>query len=125
MYDVLQELYRCLKFVLLFTLQAHKSHKGLIFAVIFILMTVLILYGSNNSNETLYPPFHMATNDGIKTTDLKKWAGKDGYVPLHGNKVLEVEPHKCFWNWNSSLWKIDFNISLVVDSHPMLFNACT
>lgn len=59
-----------------------------IFAAIFVLMTLLILYGSNNSNDDIYAPFHVATNYALKTTDLKKWAGKDGYVPVYGNKVL-------------------------------------
>lgn len=59
-----------------------------IFAAIFILMTLLILYGSNNVNDSIYTPMHVATSHTLKTTDLKKWAGKDGYVPFHGNKVL-------------------------------------
>lgn len=59
-----------------------------IFAAIFILTTLLILYGSNNTNDAIYSPFHVDTNHALKNTDLKKWAGKDGYVPVYGNKVL-------------------------------------
>ena len=59
-----------------------------IFGAIFLLMTLLILYSSNSGSEIIYGPFHVATNHhSIKTTDLRKWAGKDGYVAVYGNKV--------------------------------------
>lgn len=58
-----------------------------IFVAVFILMTLLILYSSNNVNDNVYAPFHVATNHVAKVTDLKKWSGKDGYVPVYGNKV--------------------------------------
>lgn len=72
-----------------------QSHRMVIFIAIFILMTLLILYGSNNSNESIYTPFHVATNHAVRTTDLKKWAGKDGYVPVYGNKNMSLHCHNC------------------------------
>lgn len=57
-----------------------------IFFAIFILTTLLILFGSNNSNED-YIPFRVASDLTVKTTDLKKWSGRDGYMPIFGNKV--------------------------------------
>ncbi len=59
-----------------------------ILAAIFVLMTLLILYGSNNVMDDVYAPFHVAANHAPKTTDLKKWSGREGYVPVNGNKVL-------------------------------------
>lgn len=60
-----------------------------IFAAILILMTLFILYSSNNNSsiDAVYASFHVATNHATKTTDLRKWTGKDGYVPVYGNKV--------------------------------------
>lgn len=58
-----------------------------VFVVIFILMTLLFLYGSNNSSSEAYIPIHVAVNRFLINTDLKKWAGKEGYMPLHRNKV--------------------------------------
>jgi len=81
-----------------FARQGQRSHRLVIFAAIVVLMTLLILYGSNNINDVTYTPFHVAANYAIKATDLKKWSGKDGYVPFQGNKVLnsweaEMCPH--------------------------------
>lgn len=59
-----------------------------ILVAIFVLMTLLILYGSNNVMDEVYAPFHVATNHALKATDLKKWSGREGYVPVYGNKVL-------------------------------------
>lgn len=70
-----------------FYFQGQRSHSLAIFVAILILMMLLILYGSNNSPEAIYPPFHVAENHALKTTDLKRWSGKDDYVPLYGNKV--------------------------------------
>lgn len=75
--------------------KGQQSHRMVIFAAIFVLMTLLILYGSNNSNDDIYAPFHVATNYALKTTDLKKWAGKDGYVPVYGNKNMSLRCHNC------------------------------
>lgn len=89
----------CLQFVstnvlscsppLLFIVQGQQSHRMVIFLAIFILMTIFILYNSNTSTEAVYTPFHVATNHALKTTDLKKWTGKEGYVSFYGNKVLD------------------------------------
>lgn len=74
---------------LCFTLQVQQSHRMVIFAAILILMTLFILYSSNNNSsiDAVYASFHVATNHATKTTDLRKWTGKDGYVPVYGNKV--------------------------------------
>ncbi|GAA6219308.1 alpha-N-acetylgalactosaminide alpha-2,6-sialyltransferase 6-like isoform X1 [Lates japonicus] len=75
--------------------KGQQSHRMVIFAAIFILMTLLILYGSNNVNDAIYTPMHVATSHTLKTTDLKKWAGKDGYVPFYGNKSMTMHCHNC------------------------------
>ena len=62
-----------------------------IFGAIFLLTTLLILYSSNSSNDIIYGSIHVAGHHRtVKTTDLKKWAGKEGYVPVSGNKVDHV-----------------------------------
>lgn len=58
-----------------------------IFFAVFILMTLLIFYTSNNGNEAVYTPFHVATNKAVTGKDLKRWSRKDGFVPVYGNKV--------------------------------------
>lgn len=68
-------------------LQGPRSHKLVILAAAFVLMTLLILFGSNNVVEEPYTPFHVATSYGLRTTNLKKWGGRDGYLPVTGNKV--------------------------------------
>ncbi|RVE65991.1 hypothetical protein OJAV_G00122200 [Oryzias javanicus] len=75
--------------------KGQRSHSLAIFVAILILMMLLILYGSNNSPEAIYPPFHVAENHALKTTDLKRWTGKDDYVPLYGNKTLSLRCHDC------------------------------
>uniref|UniRef100_A0A3Q3VTA7 Alpha-N-acetylgalactosaminide alpha-2,6-sialyltransferase 6 n=1 Tax=Mola mola TaxID=94237 RepID=A0A3Q3VTA7_MOLML len=75
--------------------EGQQSHRLVILVAIFILMTLLILYGSNNVIDEPFAPFHVATNSALRTTDLKKWAGKDGYVPVHGNKSVTLRCHKC------------------------------
>lgn len=71
-------------------MQGQQSHRMAILVALFILMTVLILYGSNNVMDEVYTPFHVAANHALRNTDLKKWAGREGYVPVYGNKVLCV-----------------------------------
>lgn len=66
-----------------------------IFLAIFILMMLFFLYCSNNSNNVTYIPFHVVINHPLKTTDLKKWAGKDGYVAVYGNKSMTLRYHTC------------------------------
>ncbi|KAF7655236.1 hypothetical protein LDENG_00058950 [Lucifuga dentata] len=76
----------------------HKQgpHRMVIFGAIFLLTTLLILYSSNSGNNAVYTPFHVATNyHALKVTDLKKWAGKEGYVPVHGNKSMTLHCHYC------------------------------
>ncbi|KAM9735220.1 alpha-N-acetylgalactosaminide alpha-2,6-sialyltransferase 6 isoform 1-T1 [Menidia menidia] len=75
--------------------KSQQSHKMVIFAAIFVLMTLLILYGSNNVNESIHTPFHVAANNIMKPTDLKRWAGRDGYVPFHGNKSMTLHCRDC------------------------------
>ncbi|XP_010770192.1 alpha-N-acetylgalactosaminide alpha-2,6-sialyltransferase 6 [Notothenia coriiceps] len=75
--------------------KGQQSHRLVIFAAIFVLMTLLILYGSNNVNDNIYSPLHLAINKAIKATDLKKWSGKDGYVPFHGNKTMSLHCGSC------------------------------
>lgn len=72
------------------TLQGQQSHRMVILAAIFVLMTLLILYGSNNVIDDVYAPFHVASTHALRNTDLKKWAGRDGYVSVYGNKVLHT-----------------------------------
>ncbi|XP_061764245.1 alpha-N-acetylgalactosaminide alpha-2,6-sialyltransferase 6 [Nerophis ophidion] len=73
---------------------APRSHRLAILAAVFILMTLFILYNSNTSNET-YAPFTVVRNHTPKTTDLKKWATKDCYVPVQGNKSMTLRCHQC------------------------------
>ncbi|XP_063334286.1 alpha-N-acetylgalactosaminide alpha-2,6-sialyltransferase 6-like [Pelmatolapia mariae] len=82
---------------LCFTLQGQQSHRMVIFAAILILMTLFILYSSNNNSsiDAVYASFHVATNHATKTTDLRKWTGKDGYVPVYGNKSMTMHCHEC------------------------------
>lgn len=58
-----------------------------VFVAVFLITTLFILYNSNSANES-YEAFKLAGyNSATKNTDLKKWAGKDGYSPVFGNKV--------------------------------------
>lgn len=76
--------------------QGQQSQRAVIFAAIFLLTTLLILYSSNSGNDVIYAPFRVATNHhAIKATDLKKWAGKEGYVPVRGNKTMILHCHEC------------------------------
>lgn len=77
------------------TSKGQQSHRMVIFVAILVLMTLLILYGSNNVNDTGQSPFHVSLHQAVKTTDLKKWAGKAGYVPFYGNKTMNLHCHKC------------------------------
>lgn len=69
-------------------LQGHQSQRMVIMAAISILMTLLIICSFNNVIDEVYSNFHVVTNNAPKTTDLKKWASRDGYMSVHGNKVL-------------------------------------
>ncbi|KAJ8286865.1 hypothetical protein GJAV_G00044230 [Gymnothorax javanicus] len=74
--------------------QGQQSQRMVIFGAIFLLMTLLILYSSNNGND-IYSPFRNSYHHIIKTTDLKKWAGKEGYVAVYGNKSMTLHCHNC------------------------------
>lgn len=80
---------------MLFALQGQHSRRLVIFVAIFIVMTVLFLYSSNNGIGGTYAPFHVASNHALLTTNLKKWAGKDGYVPVYGNKSMALHCQNC------------------------------
>ncbi|KAK6304997.1 alpha-N-acetylgalactosaminide alpha-2,6-sialyltransferase 6 isoform X1 [Coregonus clupeaformis] len=78
--------------------QGQQSQKMVIFGAIFLLMTLLILYSSNSGNDIspLYSPFRASMpHHAIKVTDLKKWAGKEGYVAVYGNKNMTLHCHHC------------------------------
>ncbi|KAM9306319.1 alpha-N-acetylgalactosaminide alpha-2,6-sialyltransferase 6-like [Pholidichthys leucotaenia] len=75
--------------------KAPQSHRMVIFAALLVLMTLLILYGSNNAADPIYAPFHMASNHAVKITDLKNWSGTDSYVPFYGNKSMNMHCHYC------------------------------
>ncbi|KAK7896450.1 hypothetical protein WMY93_021775 [Mugilogobius chulae] len=72
-----------------------QSHRMVICAAVLVLMTLLILYGSNNTNDAGFSPFHVSTHQALKTTDLKKWFSRDGYVPIYGNKTMKLRCHNC------------------------------
>lgn len=42
-----------------------------------------------------YSPLHVSTHQPGKTTDLKKWSGRDGYVPVYGNRTMNLRCHNC------------------------------
>lgn len=77
------------------TSKGPQSHRMVICAAVLVLMTLLILYGSNNTNDAGYSSFHVSTHQSLKTSDLKKWAGKEGYVPFYGNKTMNLRCRKC------------------------------
>lgn len=69
--------------------QWQQGQRMVIYGLVFLIMTLLILY-SSNSNADVYSPVR-DTHDFHRTvhnTNLKKWAGKDGYLPVYGNKVI-------------------------------------
>lgn len=79
-----------------------QGHKMVIFGAIFLLTTLLILYSSNSSNDIAYGSIHVVggrrtakTSNLRKTTDLKKWAGKEGYVSVYGNKSMTLHCGSC------------------------------
>ncbi|XP_068609151.1 alpha-N-acetylgalactosaminide alpha-2,6-sialyltransferase 6 [Brachionichthys hirsutus] len=75
--------------------KGHRSHRAAILAAVAILTTLVILYGSNNIPDESGAPFRVAAHAEVKSTDLKKWAGGDGYVPVHGNKNMTLRCHSC------------------------------
>ncbi|KAK1803704.1 hypothetical protein P4O66_021111, partial [Electrophorus voltai] len=76
-------------------LQGHHSQRMAIFGAVFIITTLLILYSSNSGNE-LYGSLRVGTfSETIRNTNLKKWAGKEGYIPVYGNKSMTLHCHRC------------------------------
>ncbi|TSK72030.1 Alpha-N-acetylgalactosaminide alpha-2,6-sialyltransferase 6 [Bagarius yarrelli] len=74
----------------LFT-KGHHSKRMVVFVAIFLIVTLFILYNSNSANET-YEAFKViGYNSATKNTDLKKWARKDGYVPVFGSEIDHAE----------------------------------
>ncbi|ROL50063.1 Alpha-N-acetylgalactosaminide alpha-2,6-sialyltransferase 6 [Anabarilius grahami] len=66
-----------------------------IYGTIFLIMTLLILYSSNSSAD-LYSSFKVSEfHHTVKNTNLKKWAGKEGYLPVYGNKSMNLHCHQC------------------------------
>ncbi|KAG7250466.1 hypothetical protein CRUP_020943, partial [Coryphaenoides rupestris] len=48
------------------------------------------------SNDIIYGSFRVpASHHTVKTTDLKKWAGKEGYVAVYGNKSMTLHCGSC------------------------------
>ncbi|XP_062867344.1 alpha-N-acetylgalactosaminide alpha-2,6-sialyltransferase 6 [Trichomycterus rosablanca] len=73
----------------------HHSHRVAVFGAIFVITTLFILYSSNSENEA-YEPFKVDVyKSDRKLTDLKKWAGKDGYAPIFGNKSMNLHCGQC------------------------------
>lgn len=70
--------------------QWQQGKRMAIYGLAFLIMTLLILY-SSNSTADLYSPFRDShdIHRTVHNTNLKKWAGKDGYVPVYGNKVIQ------------------------------------
>ncbi|KAG7477273.1 hypothetical protein MATL_G00092370 [Megalops atlanticus] len=77
--------------------QNQQSQRMVIFGAIFLLMTLLILYSSNSGNTAndTYSPFRNSYHHAAKSTDLKKWAGKEGYMVVYGNKSMTLHCHEC------------------------------
>lgn len=75
--------------------KGQQSHRMVILVSVLVLMTLLILYGSNNANDAGQTAFQVSTHQALRTTDLKQWAGKAGYVALHGNKSMTLRCAHC------------------------------
>lgn len=66
-----------------------------IFGAVFLVMTLLILYGSNSSNDYHYTPLRTSLHSH-NLPSLKKWEVKDGYLPVYGNKASVTQ--ECRFN---------------------------
>ncbi|XP_048876473.1 alpha-N-acetylgalactosaminide alpha-2,6-sialyltransferase 6 [Brienomyrus brachyistius] len=71
-----------------------QRQKMVILATIFLITTLLILLSSNSGSE-MYSPFHNSFHHKVMFTDLKKWAGKEGYVAVNGNKSMTLHCRQC------------------------------
>uniref|UniRef100_UPI0037E82A7C alpha-N-acetylgalactosaminide alpha-2,6-sialyltransferase 6-like n=1 Tax=Semicossyphus pulcher TaxID=241346 RepID=UPI0037E82A7C len=74
--------------------KGQQSHMVFL-AAIFILTTLLFLYGSNNLSNDVHAPIPLATKHARVTTDLRAWVGRREYMPISGNKNLSLHCHKC------------------------------
>lgn len=73
----------------------HQSQRMVVFGAIFLLTTLLILYSSNSGNQ-LYSSVGGGNYHYIsKNTNLKRWATRDAYVPVFGNKTLLLHCGRC------------------------------
>lgn len=82
--------------------KGHHSQRMAIFGAVFIITTLLILYSSNTGND-LYDSFKVGVyHEAIKTTNLKKWAGKEGYIPVFSNKSMALHCRQCALVMSSS-----------------------
>lgn len=78
--------------------QWQQGQRMVIYGAVFLITTLLILYSSSSSPD-LSRSFKTSNirqiHHTLKTTNLKKWAGKDGYLPVYGNKSLTLHCHHC------------------------------
>ncbi|KAF5893838.1 alpha-N-acetylgalactosaminide alpha-2,6-sialyltransferase 6 [Clarias magur] len=82
--------------------KGHHSKRMAVFVAVFLITTLFILYNSTSANET-YEIFKVAAyNSATKSTNLKKWAGRDGYIPIFGNKSLTLHCGQCVLVTSSS-----------------------
>ncbi|XP_076014813.1 alpha-N-acetylgalactosaminide alpha-2,6-sialyltransferase 6 isoform X2 [Genypterus blacodes] len=76
--------------------QGQQNQRMVIFGAVFLLTTLLILYSSNTGNDAVYTSFRVAAHrHALKVTDLKTWAGKEGYVPVRNKKNMNLHCHYC------------------------------
>ncbi|XP_039618494.1 alpha-N-acetylgalactosaminide alpha-2,6-sialyltransferase 6 [Polypterus senegalus] len=74
------------------------GQKMAIFGAIFLVMTLLILYSSNSGNESFrYIPLKGALGYHLhgRTSNLKQWADGNGYLPVYGNKTMQLHCGRC------------------------------
>lgn len=75
--------------------QGHHSHRLAVFGAVFLITILLILYSSKSENET-YRAFKPAVFPSkTRIADLKKMAGKEGYVSIFGNKNMTLHYNQC------------------------------
>ncbi|XDV38186.1 hypothetical protein PO909_007649 [Leuciscus waleckii] len=75
--------------------QWQQGQRMVIYGTVFLITTLLILYSSNSSAD-LNSSFKLSEiHHAVKNTNLKKWAGKEGYLPVHGNKSMILRCHHC------------------------------
>ncbi|TRY95045.1 hypothetical protein DNTS_004680 [Danionella cerebrum] len=79
--------------------QWQQGQRMVIYGAVFLIMMLLILYSSNSSvSVDLNRPFRASEpqkHRPFKNTNLKVWAHRDGYLPVHGNKTLNLHCARC------------------------------